>query len=332
MKHLLPLLILLAAAPLLAGLSFRNLDDKAHICGPKLSPKDLAGKVIAVEEFGYQCPPCRASLPHMAKLAKSLAGKPVVFLGSHVQGRADEAVIKLMQGAKCEYPVYQWFAVNGAPKAIGIPHAYVYDSRGNMIWHGDPYGDYAAFEKAILTAAKAASKAIPNSLVEGLEIKHCKDLARRLTFGQNIEPVLKTLQARSAKGGPAGEEAKAILAHLDAWAETTAADLRQTLESSPSQALAMGQPFCRTLPSRTAEFREPLANAAKDPLTRRLATARQNLLKLRATKAETPNAKKALLAKVNQQLRQLTPPPGTEETEDLRNVRQLWEAFAKELK
>lgn len=319
------------ALPAAAGLSFRNLDDQAHISGPKLTPKDFAGKVVAVEEFGFQCPPCRASLPHMAKLAKSLAGKPVVFLGSHVQGRADAAVRKLLQDAKCEYPVYQWFSVEGAPRSIGIPHAYVYDARGKVVWNGNPYSDYADFEKAILSAAKSAGKPLSGSLVEGMELTTCKDVVRRLIPGQNFEPTLKLLQSRVDRGGPAAAEAKAILERCEAWAAETQAAIAEAIEERPSEALLLGKLYTRSLPSRSAELRERLSALSKDPLTQRLAASRQTLDKFWQTPAKTPNAKKALLGKVNMQLKQLGLQSPEQETPDARDVKSRWEAFAKEL-
>lgn len=332
MRFPLLLSVALCAALPLSAVEVRNLSDANHLSGPKLTEKDLEGKVIAVEEWGWQCPPCKASLPHMAKLAKELAkDSRVVFVGAHVQLRREEEIRALLKANGCDYPVYQQFGVEGAPTPPGIPHAYVVDHRGKTVWSGNPLGDLNGFRKAIETAAKATPKAIPGSLVDGMELTACKDMARRLVAGYNVEGALRQLEARAARGGAVAEEAKAIMARCNAWAEAMTKEIDENLESKPSKALAAGQLYLRTFPTRAAEFREALAKAAKDPLTARLAASRQTLGKLRQANAATANARKALLGKVNLQLRQLVTLPADAANEDLADLKALWEAYAAEL-
>ena len=45
-----------------------GLSDSSYITGPKITDKDLRGKVVLIEFWGLNCPPCRASLPHMQEL------------------------------------------------------------------------------------------------------------------------------------------------------------------------------------------------------------------------------------------------------------------------
>ena len=54
---------LVAAAA--SGIEWHNLDDANWVCGPKYTPEMLEGKVILVDEWGVDCPPCRALLPRM---------------------------------------------------------------------------------------------------------------------------------------------------------------------------------------------------------------------------------------------------------------------------
>ena len=189
----------LCAAPLLA-LDVSGLEAGNHIAGPTLREKDLDGKVVAVDEWGIFCPPCRASLPHMAKLAKELAGdERVVFVGSHVQRRDDATARAMLEKAGCDYPVYQGFRVAGAPSSNAIPFGYVVDHRGEVVWSGNPYGDLKGFTQAIEEAAKAVPKAIPGSLLDGMEVRFAKDMPRRLIVGRNAEGALQLL--RAGKGG-----------------------------------------------------------------------------------------------------------------------------------
>ena len=50
-----------------------------------LTIQGLKGKVIFLEFFGHQCPPCLRSIPHLAKLQKKYKNK-LAIIGIEVQG------------------------------------------------------------------------------------------------------------------------------------------------------------------------------------------------------------------------------------------------------
>lgn len=328
MKH--TLLILACALPfyLLQALDFNNLTEDAHLSGPQYSAKDLQGRVIAVEVWGYQCPPCRASLPHMAKLGKAYANDArVAIIGSHAQGRNEEAILKLLKTNGCEYAVYQFFGVSGAPSAGGLPFAYVMNHKGEVIWQGNPYSQFTAFEDAIETAVKAMPKLPTGSLLTGMDLVHCKDVIKRLTIGQNVETTLRQLQSRVKRGGAAGEEAAAIIERCEQWADEKEAAIREAMEQLPSAAVSEAQHYLRTFPARSAALKKEIAALAKDPVVSKLAASRANLAKLSQTKAATANAKKKLISQAKMQLRQLSTLAVKEDNPDYADVKALWEAF-----
>ncbi len=332
MKHTIFSIFCLMSAMTLRALSFSNLNDGAYLSGPKLTDKDLAGRVIAVEVWGYQCPPCLASLSHIAKLAKSYENDSrVEIIGSHVQDRNDSGILAALQKNDCTYPVYQWFGVDGAPSAPGLPFAYVMSPKGEILWQGNPYSKFGEFQKAIETAISKMVKLPKDSLLVGLELNHCKDVAKRLVIGQNIEPVLNQLQTRIKRGGAAAEEATAIVEQCEAWAAEQETAIRDTMETRPSIALMTAQRYAKTMPKHAATVKEEMATLAKNPLAARLATSRNNLVKLAQTKATTPNAKKQLLSKAKMQQRQLTTLSPDEVNEDLEDVKALWDNYVKSL-
>ncbi|MBR4317990.1 MAG: TlpA family protein disulfide reductase [Kiritimatiellae bacterium] len=331
MKHLLTLATLLLVASLQA-VTMRNLNDDAHISGPKLTEKALEGRVIAIEVFGYQCPPCRASLPHMAKLADSYKKDArVAIIGSHCQNRDEPAILKLLKDNKCEYPVYQNVDAEGAPSAGGIPFAYVLNHKGEVVWQGNPYSKFGEMESAIAAAVKALPKLPPDSLLVGLDLQHCKDVSKRLVAGQNIESVLRQLQTRAARGGAAGKEAQAILDRCDEWAETLEGSIREAMETHPSRALSEAQLYTRTLPKRAAALKSELATLAKDPITQKLAASRAAFEKARKTDVTSTNIRKRIQSQAKMQLRQLATLQVAEDNEDFLEVKALWEDFADAL-
>ncbi|HEX7261309.1 MAG TPA: hypothetical protein VF258_05800, partial [Luteolibacter sp.] len=54
----------------------------------------LTGKVVVVEEWGVNCPPCIASLPSLARMAKSGEKKGLVVVGLERQQSPKETILK----------------------------------------------------------------------------------------------------------------------------------------------------------------------------------------------------------------------------------------------
>ncbi len=55
--------------------------------------EDLAGKVVVVEEWGVNCAPCIASLPDLAKMAKSGEKKGLAVIGLERQQSTKEDIL-----------------------------------------------------------------------------------------------------------------------------------------------------------------------------------------------------------------------------------------------
>jgi thiol-disulfide isomerase/thioredoxin len=118
-----------------------------------LKKEDLAGKVVVVEEWGTHCPPCLASLPHLAKMAKAYEKKGLVVLGLEKQGSTKEAILGVIKNAKVGYPI---MAGGSAPGGTGtIPHVCIFDRDGKFIWNGNPADK--EFENAVKKALQAKS-------------------------------------------------------------------------------------------------------------------------------------------------------------------------------
>ncbi|RYD31263.1 MAG: redoxin domain-containing protein [Verrucomicrobiaceae bacterium] len=99
----------------------------------------LAGKVVVVEEWGVNCPPCIASLPDLAKMAKSGGKKGLVVVG-----------LERQQSTKVEYPVQSG---GSAPGSSGtIPHVCVFDVTGKLVFNGNPHDE--DFERAVKKALR----------------------------------------------------------------------------------------------------------------------------------------------------------------------------------
>jgi len=171
----------------------------------KGTPVDLAalkGKKIAVVEFwATWCPPCRASIPHLTKLQKKF--KDVVFIG--ISGEKPDVVKPFVKklADDMDYVV----AIDkdgktsdgymGAYSIEGIPHAFVVDLQGRVVWHGHPMGE---LEKVIedviagkfdiaISKRRAQAEALIKKFVEA--VSKDKDDAEIEKLGKEIEAIDK---------------------------------------------------------------------------------------------------------------------------------------------
>jgi len=122
----------------------------------KGGPVDVAagkGKSIYVIEFwATWCGPCREAIPHLTELQKKYKDRGVVFVG--LTDEAPSLVKPFVQkmGAKMDYAVgiderEKIFKAYMVPfDQDGIPHAFIVDKEGRLVWHGHPMTE---MEKAL---------------------------------------------------------------------------------------------------------------------------------------------------------------------------------------
>lgn len=106
------------------------------------------GKVYVVEFWATWCAPCRAAMPHLSEIQKTMKDKGVTVIGVSSPGLRDkiEDVEKMVteKGDVMGYTVV-WdragATVNNYMKAAklrGIPASFVIDQKGNVAWYGAP--------------------------------------------------------------------------------------------------------------------------------------------------------------------------------------------------
>jgi thiol-disulfide isomerase/thioredoxin len=101
------------------------------------------GKTYVVEFWATWCGPCRTSIPHLTELQKKFKDK-VVLIGVSDEDAATVKPFVEKMGDKMDYVV----AIDkneGTSAAYmkafgvgGIPHAFVVNPEGKLVWHGHP--------------------------------------------------------------------------------------------------------------------------------------------------------------------------------------------------
>lgn len=134
--------------------------------------------VFVVEFWATWCGPCRTTIPHLTELEKKYKDKGLVVIG--VTDETKETVSGFVEkmGDKMDYRVAIETggkgrrSVGDMSKALmqpfgveGIPHAFVVDRKGRLVWHGHPMDGLDGVIEAVLAgkfdleAVKAESAA-----------------------------------------------------------------------------------------------------------------------------------------------------------------------------
>ena len=163
-------LLVLGAAG--AGLSFGAVDVGAQapairivqwLRGEPISLADGRGKTIFVVEFwATWCPPCKESIPHLNDLQREFADRGVVVIGITDEAPAVAAPFV----AKHERMNYRVACDDGRSttsaymrRDMGIPHAFVVDKRGVVVWSGHPMWGLARVLEQVVAGQFDATKA-----------------------------------------------------------------------------------------------------------------------------------------------------------------------------
>lgn len=102
------------------------------------STPNLSGHAAIVEFWATWCGPCRKSIPHLNKLYGKYKDEGLVVIG--ITSEEPSAVQKFTEQTPIDYTV-----AYAADKEVsrqfgvrGIPHAFLVDKSGKIIWRGHP--------------------------------------------------------------------------------------------------------------------------------------------------------------------------------------------------
>ena len=264
MKRLIALVVVAAGALTLRAAAWRGLTEAGYYSGPKLTEDDLDGKVVLVDCWGVNCPPCRALLPRMEQIWQGFKSKPFVLLGSHCQGRAPEKVAELVKANKLTYPIYDFagLAANEPSSGGGLPFMYVVNHRGRVVYAGR---DERAATEAVVNALGEVGGAI--SFAGGVELKKYKALEKQLVLGKNVKNIVKKLEGdvkkAEAKSAAAtvkaqAEEAAAILKAIEAAKADVRSDIERAMRRDPPKALKLIKDFTASFPDDGAAYKDEI--------------------------------------------------------------------------
>ena len=110
-----------------------------HVLGPELKTEDLTGKVVVMEYWGDRCPPCIKAIPGIIKLRADYSADKLAIVANQVWTKEAEKTKAAWEkaGGDDTVTVVNHGGLKGA-EVRGVPHAFVLDHTGKMIWRGHP--------------------------------------------------------------------------------------------------------------------------------------------------------------------------------------------------
>lgn len=141
--------------------------------------------VTVVEFWATWCGPCKTSIPHLTELQKKYADK-VHIVGISNEDAATVKPFITEMGAKMDYHVgIADVATYGSymEGVDGIPHAFLVDAGGIVVWHGHPSGMDGVLAQVLagtFDAKKAAAIAKAEGELQRLLKGRAPDIAQAL--------------------------------------------------------------------------------------------------------------------------------------------------------
>ena len=203
--------LLLALTPSFAT----NVGDSA----PALEPSEwlnteattwsrLKGRAILIDNWATWCGPCVATIPHLNDLHDKFEKKGLFIIGCTDEPSAKVKPFITSKGMK--YPI-AIISRNASPyKSEGIPHAWLIDPSGQVVWKGHPAGlKESDIEAAVAKAVVPPALSLPKELAS---------VSKQVQEGK-YGAALKSLEAHTtrAKSPEVEKAAKDALEGLTAY-------------------------------------------------------------------------------------------------------------------
>lgn len=118
--------------------SFKIYDVNGNI----VDTRSLLGKKVFVNLWATWCPPCRAEIPSIVKLSKTIDTSKVAFVMLSLDNNFDKAK-KFFESKKYPLPVY--YPAEELPALFnvqGIPTTFIFDEQGELIQQVDGGDNY----------------------------------------------------------------------------------------------------------------------------------------------------------------------------------------------
>jgi thiol-disulfide isomerase/thioredoxin len=223
---------LLSAAEFNMKLMLDDVNPGVTLSGTPIKVADLKERVVLIEFWGVNCPPCRKSMPDLAKLNTELAPQGFVLIGAHCQEAPDAEVTKLAKSLGANFSITKQTQIRGGDDFSGIPHCVLFDHTGKCVYRGSPFQAEPAIRKA-MTAA-------PPPVLGEHTITKLTALVNLLKKEANIGKALADAKLRvSSPDKKIAEEATFIVEKIHAWGTNRLEAAKAAKDTDPVLAVSL---------------------------------------------------------------------------------------------
>jgi thiol-disulfide isomerase/thioredoxin len=218
----------LLATSVHAAATLDGFQPGSHVSGPKFDAADLTGRVVLVEYWGVNCPPCLASIPHISALQEKYGRDQFIIIANHCQAEdnAKAAAVFKSRGGSDLITVINHGSLSGADVS-GIPHCFLFNHDGKLVYEGSPSGLDAPVESAV--------KNSPGFLIAGRTYRKTQKQAATIgALRTNLSGTLKSLRTLGkSDDATAKEEADHLLGKVEEFAQRNLAKITSDRSDDP---------------------------------------------------------------------------------------------------
>lgn len=229
-----PLVAGLLASPLPAAefnmnVTAAGIQPGDHVAGPMLTPDAIANRVVLLEFWGLNCPPCIRSMPLLEELHQTLGPHGLVVIGAHAQGGSAAELRPQVAKLGVSFTILDTASVEGGSDFQGIPHCMLFDHTGTCIYRGSPFNA----QEAVVAAVKAA----PGSILEGRTLTTLPELNTLLRDERQFATVLKKARSLASSGdAETADEATFVVEKIEAYGRRLLDEARADKKTNPARA------------------------------------------------------------------------------------------------
>jgi cytochrome c biogenesis protein CcmG/thiol:disulfide interchange protein DsbE len=99
---------------------------------------EMEGKPLLLEFWATWCPPCRKSIPHLNEIHSKFKDRGLLVVG--VTDESNVVIKKFQKNVPMDYAVATDTGgrLNEKMGVSGIPHAFLVNKSGEIVWEGHP--------------------------------------------------------------------------------------------------------------------------------------------------------------------------------------------------
>jgi thiol-disulfide isomerase/thioredoxin len=205
-----------------------------HVAGPALSHDMTQGRVVLLEFWGINCPPCIASMPKLEELHRTLGPQGLVVIGAHAQGGTPEEIRAAVAKLGVTFTIVNGGRVDGAEDMDGIPHCMLFDHTGECVFRGHPVQAH--------DAVVAAVKAAPGTVLGGRVLAKMPELNTLLQDERKfVTGLKKAMSLVSSDDAETAAEAKYVVERIESYGQRMLDEAASTKRTDPVRALDLVQ-------------------------------------------------------------------------------------------